>query len=321
MSHIEENRIWDTVIVGGGSAGLASAIYTGRARMSTLVLEGLTTGGEAARTDIIENYPGFIEPIHGPELMDRFRAQAEGFGSKIDYAQVVKIENDGAVRVLTLEDGRVLKAYTVILATGTKHKTLDVPGEYEYLNAGVSYCATCDGAFFKDVPIAVVGGGDSAVEEGTFLTRFASKVYIVHRRDSLRAAKIVQERAFANPKIEFVWNAAVTEVVGENKVVTGLKYHDRVTDTEKTLRVDGVFVFIGMDPNTGFVRGYVETNDLGQIITDERMRTNVPGVYAAGDNRTSSYRQVATAVGDAVTAAIDAEKYLEALKHSGAAAH
>ncbi len=307
-------KVWDCIIVGGGAAGLAAGVYCGRARMSTLLIEGLTTGGEASRTDVIENYPGFNYPIKGPELMEKFREHAEMFGTIIEYAQIEKVYGEGDLHLVRADDGRIFKAYSVILATGTHHKTLDCPGEQEFLNAGVSYCATCDGPFFKDVPIAVIGGGDSAVEEGTYLTRFASKVYIIHRRDKLRATKIAQERAMANPKVEFIWNSTVEAVEGD-KTVKQIKLKNSVTGDVTTLPVEGVFVFIGMLPNTWVVDGYVNMTEMKQIITDECMRTSRPGVYAAGDNRVHSYRQVATAVGDAVTAAIDAEKYVEALKH------
>jgi thioredoxin reductase (NADPH) len=314
MTH-HDKEIYDCIIVGGGSAGYAAGIYCARARMKSVLFEGLLPGGEAAKTDIIENYPGFPEPINGPELMLRFRKQAENFGLEFRYNMVEKARSEGDLRIVTLDDQSELKAYSLIIATGATHMHLNVPGEKEYAARGVSYCATCDGPFFKNAPVAVVGGGDSAVEEGTYLTRFASKVFIIHRRNQLRATKIIQERAEANPKVEFILETVVDEVKGNERGVTGLVLKNVKTGAKRDLPLEGVFVFIGMNPNTGFLTGFLKMTENGNIITDEYMRTSLPGVYAAGDNRTNSYRQVATAVGDAVTASIDAEKYVESVKH------
>ncbi|GAB4295211.1 MAG: thioredoxin-disulfide reductase [Myxococcota bacterium] len=308
-----ESKIYDYVIIGGGSAGLAAAIYAGRARMDVLLIEGTIPGGEAARTDIIENYPGFPEAVNGPRLMELFKKQAEKFGAKFDTGEISKIEINGEIKILTKTDGSKLKAYAVLIATGTSHLHLNVPGEKEFAGRGVSYCATCDGAFFRDVPIAVIGGGDSALDEGLFLTRFGKKVYIIHRRDELRATKILQERAFADPKVEVVFDTVVEEIYGD-KLVKGLRLKNVKTGEKSELAVEGVFIFVGSKPNSEFVKGLVETDERGNIITNLMMETNVKGVYAAGDVRISSYRQVGTAVGDGITAAIAAEKYVSQIR-------
>lgn len=316
MSSAEVN---DLVIVGGGAAGLAAGIYAARARMKAVIFEGLLPGGQTALTDDIENYPGFEEGISGPELMMKFRAQAERFGLEFRDGMVTAIERaelDGKPGFkLTCEYGGDCFAYSVVLATGASHRHLNVPGEREFAGRGVSYCATCDGAFFRDVPIAVVGGGDSALDEGLFLTRFASKLYIIHRRDELRATKILQERAFTNEKVEIVFDSVVRSIEGNQRGVTHLVLENVKTKQTSELPVEGVFVFIGLDPVSDLVKNLVELNETDHVVVDSHCQTSISGLYAVGDLRVGSYRQVGTAVGDGITAAIDAEKYVEALKH------
>ncbi len=303
-----EEIVADVVIVGGGPAGLTAGIYTSRSRLSTILIEKVTIGGQAAITDIIENYPGFPDGINGFELSQLMMQQAEKFGTDIRYEEVEMAWSDENWKFVQT-DQNLYKAKALIVATGASPKKLGVPGEKEFMGRGVSYCATCDGAFFKGKRVAVIGGGDSAVEEAVYLTRFASEVFIVHRRDKLRATAILQERAKANPKIKFVWNSVVKEIKG-NKSVEGIHLVNRVDGSESFLEVDGVFVFIGLMPETGFI-GEVDKDDAGYIITDVEMRTSVEGIFAAGDCRKKLLRQVSTAVGDGATAAYAAEKYIE----------
>lgn len=303
---------FDVAIIGAGPAGLTAAIYCGRARMQCVLFERMMPGGQAATTDVIENYPGFPEGITGPELMARMEAQARRFGSEIRLAEVTGVEQeDRLFRVQTGEED--VLARTVIIATGSKEKPLGVPGEAEFRGRGVSYCATCDGAFYKDKKVAVVGGGDSAIAEALFLTRFASEVVVVHRRDRLRAAASLQEKAMANPRIRFVWNKTVTGIYGGDRVeYVALK--DTRTGEETRLEVSGVFVYAGLVPNSDFVRGKVATDDAGYILTDETLQTSWRGVFAAGDVRKKMARQVATAVGDGALAAMSVENYLAELE-------
>jgi thioredoxin reductase (NADPH) len=310
------------LIIGSGPAGLTAAIYAARAQLGPIVIEGepsSTTdqpGGQLMLTTDVENYPGFPDGITGPELMMNMRAQAARFGAELRVSKVQKI--DTSVRPflawLTDDDEPSISADAVILATGARSLMMGVPGEERLLSHGLSTCATCDGFFFRGQDIAVIGGGDSAIEEATFLTRFASSVTIVHRRDSLRASKIMQERAFGHEKIRFAWNTQVTEVLGEDKV-SGLAVRDTITGEERVLDVSGVFVAIGHIPNTTLVAGQVELEDDGYVRTGLGSFTNIDGLFAAGDVQDHVYRQAITSAGSGCIAAIDAERWLEARGH------
>lgn len=306
-------EVLDVVIVGGGPAGLTAGIYLSRARMEVLLVEKQAPGGAPALTERIENYPGFPEGISGFELVDRIRRQAEGFGLRINpFNPLTALRQEGEVMVLETEEEE-LRAYAVILAMGMRPAALGVPGEEELHGKGVSYCATCDGAFFKDAAVAVVGGGNSAVEEAIFLTRFASKLYVVHRRDRLRAGKILQERLLSDPKVEVKWKKVVKEIRGKRKV-EGLLLEDVEDGSEEELAVDGVFLYVGNIPNTEALRGIVELDSKGYIVTDASLETSVKGVFAAGDVRVGAIWQVAAAVGDGVRAALGAQFHVESLK-------
>jgi thioredoxin reductase (NADPH) len=308
------------LIIGSGPAGLTAAIYSARAQLNPIVIEGepsSTTdqpGGQLMLTTDVENYPGFPEAITGPELMVKMRDQAKRFGADLRVTKVQKLDTgQRPFRAwLTGDDEASITADTVILATGAKSLMLNVPGEERLLSHGLSTCATCDGFFFRGQDIAVIGGGDSAMEEATFLTRFASSVTIVHRRDTLRASKIMQERAFNNPKIRFEWNTQVTEVLGREKVV-GLALRDTINGKERVLDVTGVFVSIGHVPNTTLVHGQVELEDNGYVRTGPGSYTNIDGLFAAGDVQDHVYRQAVTSAGAGCVAAIDAERWLEAM--------
>jgi thioredoxin reductase (NADPH) len=303
-----ETKDYDIIIVGAGPAGLAAGLYAARARRRTLLIERKVTGGQIALTADVENYPG-IERINGFELGERMHKQAESYGMETAYTDIIALE--------TREDGRhVLRpaegeyvAPAVILAGGADYNKLGVPGEERLTGFGVSYCATCDAAFFKDQVVAVVGGGDAALDEGMFVTRYASKAYVIHRRDTLRASAILQERAFANPKLEFTWNTVVEEILGDDHV-TGARLRNVQTGEQSTLDVGAVFVFIGLTPNTGWLRGVVPMDTGGHVFVNEWMETEVPGIFAAGDVRANSARQVVTAAGDGATAAIRADHYI-----------
>jgi thioredoxin reductase (NADPH) len=305
---------YDVIIVGGGPAGLCAAMYAGRGMLQALTIERGAPGGELLNTDLIEDYIGF-ESVKGWDLAQKFTAHAKKFGAEIatDTVEKVRKAADGLFDVVTAR-GRTYRAPAVILTAGGTPVKLGVPGEKEYAGKGVSYCAVCDGAFFKGEVLAVVGGGDAAVEEADYLTRYASKVYVVHRRDRLRASRILQERAFANPKIEVIWNKKVNEIVGTENGVGHLVLEDTVTGARSQLKIGGVFIFIGFNPNSGLVEGHFEHDEGGYFITDERMMTSIPGLFAAGDVRSQLTRQITTAVGDATTAAVAVEKYLTALK-------
>ncbi len=308
---INTHKIYDCIIVGGGPAGLTAGLYCARAKMDVVLLEKATLGGQIAITDLVENYPGFPEGISGKELTNKFKAQAERFGLKIHRQGVISVENTSDnIKIVKLDNGSELKAKTVIITTGARMRTLDVPGEKEFLNRGVSYCATCDGALFEDVPIAVVGGGDSAVQEANFLTRFASKVYLIHRRDKLRAKPLLQDRLFANPKIEFIPNKVVKAIQGSD-FVNSLLLEDTKTGEHSTLAVDGVFIFIGMIPATDIVKDLVEIDEYGYIKVNENMETSVPGIFAAGDCRSGQTGQVVVAAGEGCIAAMSVERYLQ----------
>ncbi len=300
---------YDLVIIGGGPAGLTAYLYAARARLNTVLLEKLSPGGQVLTSDWVENYPGFPEGIAGWELMEKFVAQVERLGFNKQNAEVTGLSLDGPWKLVHLTDGNTLKTKAVIIASGASHRQLGVPGEKELVGKGVSYCATCDGPFFRDQVVAVVGGGNTAVQEAIFLTKFAQKVYVIHRRDELRAQKILQERAFANEKISFIWNTVVQEILGKDKV-EGLRLKNRVTGEESTLTVDGVFIFVGLVPQTAFLEGFLELDERGFVVTDAEMRTKVPGVFAVGDVRAKACRQIVTAAGDGATAAFMVEHYV-----------
>jgi thioredoxin reductase (NADPH) len=299
------------IIVGSGPAGYTAAIYAARAELRPVLLEGaVTAGGALMNTTEVENFPGFTEGVMGPELMVSMRGQAERFGARIVTQDAVDLQLSGDVKTVTDDAGTVYRARTVILAMGSGYRELGVPNEKRLSGHGVSWCATCDGFFFRGQHIAVVGGGDSAMEEATFLTRFADKVTIIHRRDAFRASPIMAERALADPKIEVVWNSEVTEVLGEDKV-SGLKLHNRVTGADSTLDVTGLFVAIGHDPRSELVKGQVDLDDEGYVLVEGRStRTNVEGVFAAGDLVDHTYRQAITAAGSGCAAALDAQAHL-----------
>jgi len=303
-----ENR--ELIIIGGGPGGMAAGLYAGRAELKTLLLEKGMTGGLAATTAHIENYPGFPAGIGGMELAAQMEEQARKFGVEIRNAEVEKLTEEGEGFTVRTDEGD-LTTGAVILATGASPSLLGVPGEKEFLGRGVSFCATCDGAFFRDQVVVVVGGGDAAVEEAMFLTRFASRVYIVHRRGELRATRIIQDRAFKNPKVEFVWHSSVDEIRGaakvEEVVVKDVRSGDR-----RVLTAGGVFIYVGNRPNTELVADLVALDERGYVKTDGEMRTNVAGLFAVGDVRQKSLRQVITAVADGAVAAVAAEKYLAA---------
>ena len=301
---------FDVIIIGGGPAGLCAAMYAGRGMLRAVLLERGRTGGELLNTELIEDYPGFPS-ILGPELAARMTEHAVKFGADIRQENVETIERgpDGVFNVTT-SLGAIYRAPAVILTAGGTPTKLGVPGELEYAGRGVSYCAVCDGAFFKGDTIAVVGGGDAAVEEADYLTRYAAKVYLIHRRDELRASKILQERLFENRKIEVIWNRRVHELVGGPTGLTSIELEDTVTGERSSLAATGCFVFIGFQPNSGLIKGHFRHDASGYVITDDRMMTSIPGLFAAGDLRVQLTRQVTTAVGDATTAAIAVEKYL-----------
>jgi thioredoxin reductase (NADPH) len=298
------------VIIGSGPAGLTAAIYAARADLSPLVLAGGLYGGQLMLTTEVENYPGFVDGIQGPELMERFRVQAERFGARIENVDAVAVDfTRRPLQVSTAE--RTYETETVIVATGASARWLNVPGEERLRGRGVSSCATCDGAFFRDKRIAVVGGGDSAMEEALFLTRFGSSVTVIHRRDSLRASKIMAQRAQAHPKISFIWNTVVEEVLGDEHV-TALRLRDLENGRTYEAPFDALFVAIGHDPNTAIFRGQLELDDKGYIVSPDGVHTNVEGVFVAGDVNDTRYRQAITAAGAGCKAALEAEKFLEA---------
>ena len=303
-------EVYDVIIVGAGPAGLTAAVYTSRANMSTLILERGQPGGQMMNTEEVENYPGF-DHISGPDLSVKMFEHAQKFGAKYAYGHVTKIEDGDPYKTVHAGD-KTYRAAAVIVATGTQYRKLGVPGEDKFTGRGVSWCAVCDGAFFRDKELVVVGGGDSAVEEAGFLTKFAKKVTIVHRRDKLRAQPILQQRAFANPKIEFIWNHTVEEIVGDDKV-TGVILKNTQTGEKQQFPCDGVFIYIGMDPITDMVKDLGILNENGYIVTDEEMKTKVEGIFAAGDVREKTLRQIVTATGDGSQAAMSAQHYVEAL--------
>ncbi|WP_267243561.1 thioredoxin-disulfide reductase [Streptomyces sp. PR69] len=302
------------IIIGSGPAGYTAALYTARASLKPLVFEGaVTAGGALMNTTDVENFPGFRDGIMGPDLMDNMRAQAERFGAELVPDDVVSVDLSGDIKTVTDTAGTVHRAKTVIVATGSQHRKLGLPNEDTLSGRGVSWCATCDGFFFKDQDIAVVGGGDTAMEEATFLSRFAKSVTVVHRRDTLRASKAMQERAFADPKISFAWDSEVAEIHGDQKL-TGLTLRNTKTGETSSLPVTGLFIAVGHDPRTELFKGQLELDDEGYLkVNAPSTRTNVAGVFAAGDVVDHTYRQAITAAGTGCSAALDAERYLAAL--------
>ncbi len=300
---------YDVVVIGGGGSGLTAALYTSRAKLSTILFEKLTPGGQIAMTDIVENFPGFPEGISGPEISMKLEEQAKKYGTEVVYQEVSSVgKGEGGFQVKTAKETYLCRA--VILAAGASFKTLGVPGEKEMIGRGVSYCATCDGAFFKEKHIAVVGGGDSAIQEGLFLTRFARQVTIIHRRDQLRASAILQERAKAHPKINFIWDTVVEKIIGEKKV-SGLVLKNVKTGKVSECEMDGIFIFIGHVPNTGFLKGFVELDSNGYVVTREGVKASEAGVFAAGEVREGATKQLVAACGEGCEAALAAQAYLE----------
>ncbi|WP_370180030.1 thioredoxin-disulfide reductase [Rhodococcus wratislaviensis] len=301
----------DVIIIGGGPAGYTAAIYTARANLHPLVFEGTQYGGALMQTTEVENFPGFVEGIQGPELMDTLRKQAERYGAELIARDVSTVDLGDEIKRVSTDD-RQYTAKTVVLAMGSAYRALGMPNEKRLSGHGVSWCATCDGFFFRDQHIAVIGGGDSALEEAMFLTRFAASVNVIHRRDTLKASKIMQERAFANSKIRFLWNSVAEDVIGVEQVA-GLVVRDTATDQLSTLRVTGVFIAIGHDPRNELVHGQVALDDAGYVLTEGRTsRTPVSGVFACGDLVDHTYRQAITAAGSGCSAALDVERYLAA---------
>ena len=307
---------YDVIIIGGGPAGLTAALYTSRAGLKTFLIESYCIPSQAITADCIENYPGFPEGIGGFELVEGFKKQAKRFGVEFSAGEVNKIseyKREHHREWSVVYEDKSYTAASLIIATGAVYKKLDVPGEERLRGKGVSYCATCDGALYKDKDIVVIGGGNSAVEEALFLTRFGKSVTLVHRRDRLRAVKVLQERAFANKKIRFVWNSVVTEISGENKV-RAIKVENIKTGKEESIPCDGVFIFVGNVPNTEFIKPLVRLDENGYIITDENMRTSSDGIFACGDCRKKILRQIVTACGDGAIAGFSSQQYVEETK-------
>jgi len=304
-----EYAMEDLIIIGGGPAGLTAGLYAARSRLKTVLLEKLSPGGQVLLTDTVENYPGFPDGISGFELMDLMRRQAENFGLTIRNQEVIRLHLTPEKKEVVTEKG-TLESRSLILTTGAMPRKLAIEGEERLTGKGVSYCATCDGPFYRDREVAVIGGGDTAVEEALYLTRFARKVHLVHRRNALRATKLLQERALAEQKITFVWDTVPLRILGEAGVEEIELKHVKSGRLSR-LRVDGVFVFVGYDPNNGLLKGLLELDSYGFVVTDNDLKTSVPGVFAAGDIRSKLLRQISTAVGEGATAAFAAERYLE----------
>ena len=303
--------MYDVIIIGGGPAGLTAGLYNARARLNVLLLERLAPGGQVLTTDWVENYPGFPDGVSGFELMDRMKTQAEKFGLKIQSDEVTGLELTEKRKAVLTGSGP-LETRAIILCCGANWKKLGIEGEDHMMGKGVSFCATCDGPFYRDQEVAVIGGGDTAVEEAIFLTRFVSKVHLVHRRDKLRATRVLQERAMSQDKIEFIWDSVPVKILGD-KAVEGIELKNVKTAEVFRKDVQGVFVFIGTVPNTDMVKGLVRLDNNGFVVTDDNMQTSVPGVFAAGDIRSKLFRQISTAVGEGATASYAVEKYLEGL--------
>ena len=305
----KETNMYEVIIIGGGPGGLTTGLYTSRARLSTLLIESALYGGQMTTTEFIENYPGFPQGVTGDELSSLMAEQAKKFGMETVTEEVVKVNLEGDMKIVQAQES-AYRCKALIICTGTEYRKLGVPGEKEFAGKGVSYCATCDGAFFKDSQIVVVGGGDSALTEALFLTKFAKELTIIHRRDALRGTKIYQERIFANPRIKMLWNSVVQEIKGDS-IVRSIVVKNVKTGEVNEFDTEGVFLFVGLSPRTQFLKSLVNLDEAGYIITDENCETSVKGIFAAGDCRKKLLRQVATAVGDGATAAFAAEKYLE----------
>jgi thioredoxin reductase (NADPH) len=305
------NHIYDVIIIGAGPAGLTAGLYNARARLDVLLLEKLAPGGQVITTDWVENYPGFPDGISGVELMDRMKTQAEKFDLKIQNDEVIKLELSEKRKVVVTSSGQ-MESKAIILACGASWKKLGVEGEDRLMGKGISFCATCDGPFYRDQEVAVIGGGDTAVEEAIFLTRFVKRVYLIHRRDKLRATKLLQERVMREDKIEFIWDTVPLRILGESDV-EGIELKHLKTGNIRQKAVRGVFVFVGTIPNTELVKGLVKLDQNGFVITDDNMQTSMPGVFAAGDIRSKLFRQISTAVGEGAAASYSVEKYLESL--------
>ena len=302
------NNEYEVIIIGGGPAGLSAGLYTSRARLNSLLIEKGLVGGQIADAELVANYPGFVEGISGLKLGQSMHQQATKYGLNTITAEVTDIELQGEKKVVLTTNGN-FTAKAVIIASGSERRKLSIPGEEEFTGKGVSYCATCDAFFFKEQPVAVVGGGDVAITEALHLTKFASKVIVIHRRNQLRATRILQEKAFSEHKIEFLWNTVVEEIEGKD-TVKRLKLRQVITGEKSTLDVSGVFISIGLTPSTGYLRGVLPLDAAGYIATNEKMETEIPGIFAAGDIRRDSARQAITAAGDGATAAIYAEKFI-----------
>ena len=310
-------QIHDIIIIGSGPAGDTAALYAARANLKPLVIEGIEPGGQLMITTDVENYPGFPKGIQGPELMEEFKAQAERFGAEYIFGEVSSVDFNNRPFTITVDEETTYKSNSVIIATGATAKLLGLESESNLMGRGVSACATCDGFFFQDQEVAVVGGGDTAMEEALFLTRYATSVKIIHRRDELRASKIMQERAVSNPKIEFIWNTEVIDILAnENGEVAKLKLHNLSTSDESELDINGLFIAIGHQPNTQIFDGIIDRNENGYILTNNGTKTNIEGVFACGDAQDWIYRQAVTAAGTGCMAAIDAERYLAELELS-----
>ncbi|MFQ6101183.1 MAG: thioredoxin-disulfide reductase [Anaerolineae bacterium] len=312
----QEDQVYDLIILGGGPAGLTAAIYAGRAALRTLVFASSLPGGQVANAEKVENFPGFPEGIAGPDLAQRLHEQAQRFGATVMMEGVREVDFS-AYPLETRTSSEIYCAWTVIIATGTFPRRLGVSGESKFYGRGVSTCATCDGFLYQDRRVVVVGGGDSAIEEGLFLTRFASEVIVIHRRDELRACSMLQERAFANPKMRFVWDSVVEEILGD-ETVKGVRIRNVKTDETSVLDTDGVFVYIGLIPATKIFKGQVDMDDNGYIITDHRQRTSAQGVFAAGDVQNPEFRQIVVAAGAGAMAAMEVNRFLGRLSHATA---
>jgi len=310
---MSEERIYDVIIAGAGPAGMTAALYASRANLDTMMIERGIPGGQMANTEEVENFPGF-ESILGPELSNKMFEHAKKFGTEYQYGDIKEVIDHGDYKTVVAGSGKEFKTRTLIIATGAEHKKIGVPGEEELSGRGVSYCAVCDGAFFKNKELVVIGGGDSAVEEGIYLTKFASKVTIIHRRSELRAQKIIQDRAFDNEKIDFIWNTALESINGENGKVGSVTLLNRENGEKSEFKTDGVFIYIGMLPLSDPFKSLGITNEEGYIPTNDEMETSIHGIFAAGDIREKTLRQIVTATGDGSIAAESAQKYLEELK-------
>lgn len=304
------SKVYDVAIIGGGPAGLAAGLYASRARMSAVIIEKAKWGGQASTTEELENYPGSIEMPTGPKLMQRMKSQAEAFGTELIKDEVTGFDITDKTKIVKLGSGKDISTKTIIIATGAQPMLLGIPGETELRGKGVSYCATCDADFFTELEVVVVGGGDAAVEESIYLTKFAEKVTIIHRRDEFRAAKSIVEKAMNNDKIDIIWNTVVEEIYGDG-IVEGVKLKNVKTGEVTDFRTDGVFMFVGTKPISEFAKGIVEMDQKGYIKADEEMKTSVDGIFAVGDVRVKSLRQVITAASDGAIAAVNAEKYIE----------